>query len=218
MAKMTTGKKSTNTGTATGSMQLTGPTGTVAFAQASEASDAEEVIHIRSRIRQYHRDGLVWWYYDVDDANDKNGGLRLNENTLPSTSFHLLGNSPDPMPSVMQISVGSFWSLQSSTKSNSFLSLFHPQSPPCFPRHMNLYERILLEIPSDLAADSAYMETVKLYPNIAVPAVELPGDVHVRSLVAHVKSICKNGDIPPGEAPFECFRNYAVLIQTQKAT
>jgi hypothetical protein len=122
------------------------------------------------------------------------------------------------MPSVMQISVGSFWSLQSSTKSNSFLSLFHPQSPPCFPRHMNLYERILLEIPSDLAADSAYMETVKLYPDIAVPAVELPGDVHVRSLVAHVKSICKNGDIPPGEAPFECFRNYAVLIQTQKAT
>jgi len=115
--------------------------------------------------------------------------------------------SPDPMPSVMQISVGSFWSLRSSTKSNLFQSLFHPQNPPCSPRHMNLYGRILLEIPSDLAADSAYMETVRLYPDIVVPVVELPGDVYVRPLVAHVKSLGKNGDIPPGEAPRDCFRN-----------
>jgi len=79
-AKMTTGKKSTNTGTATGSIQAAGPTGTVTFAWAREVSDAEEVVHILSRIRQHHRNGLAWWYYDIDDANDKNGGLRLNEN------------------------------------------------------------------------------------------------------------------------------------------
>jgi hypothetical protein len=201
--KITRGKKSTNTVTAGGGILPTGLTGTAAVSRVNEASNAQEVVHLLSQIKQHDCDGLVWWHYDIDDANDKTGGLRLDEKTLPITDFYPLPQSPNPMPSVVQVSVGSFWSLQSSTEVN-WTQLFHPRNPPRSPRHMNLYGQILLEIPADLANETAYMETIGVYPDIFVPVVELHGDVHVQSLVAHVKSINEDGNIPLGEPPAEC--------------
>ena len=191
--KVTSGKKMTYTGT-------------VGTGAAHEAANGE-VTYIISQIKQHHRDGSVWWHYCYDDENDKNGGLRLDENTLPSAEFRLLPKSPDPIPPAMNISVGSFWSLESLNKANSILpKLFHRQNSSGLPRHMNLYGRILLEIPSCLAADSDYMDTTRVHPEIFNRTVELCGDVHVESLVAHVKSI-QDGDIPQGQSPAEDSRD-----------
>lgn len=179
-------------------------TATAGVATARESSGAKEVVHILSQIKQHHRNGMVRWHYIVDDANDKTGGLRLNENTVPIADFHLLPKSPMPMPSVMKISVGSFWSLQSSTEPTSIFSkVFHPSNPSILPCYMNLYSKISLEIPSNLPADSAYMETKRVHHHghgsIFYSDIELEGDVHVKSSIAHVMSVHQDGDIPPGK-------------------
>lgn len=182
-------------------------TGSTTQSRGTEAANAEEVVHAISRIKQHHRDGLAWWYYDIDDAHEKQDGLRLSEDTLPITDFQLLPKSPEPMPTEMTISVGSFWSLPSSVDASFLSGLFNNQNTSRFPRYKNLYTRILLELPSDLATDSAYIEQIRVYSDIFEPVVELPGDVHVKSSVADLKSVDKDGGISPGQGPVEFFGN-----------
>jgi hypothetical protein len=168
---------------------------------ADEGSNTQEVVHHLSQIRMHYRNGLVWWSYDVDDESAKHHGLRLSNESLPKANFTLIPASPDPLPSIMTVSVGSFWSLNSISPGPVF------PLKPRLPVHMNLYQQIVLQIPSDLAVDSHYMETNRAQSGKFELTVELPGDVCVKSLFAAVKLVPEDGDLSQGEPPAERFRN-----------
>jgi hypothetical protein len=173
-------------------------------AVAKQTSHANSVVRNVSPIKLGYGDGTVYWHYKIDDAKAKNDGVRLDKETFPITEFKLRKGpeAPSSLPPVMKISVGSFWSMQKSLTERA--AIFHQRNNSILPCYMNLYTKISLEIPSNLAADSCYMERTKVHHSQKVvrfePEIRMKGNVHLESTTGHVKSIGPEGKAEEGKS------------------
>ena len=96
---------------------ITTATGTLVGSQTNETSSSAEVKKFTSRITQFDRRGVVLWGFSIDDPYERERGVGLNEDTLPSVEFEFLGDgAPPPPPELFRVEVTSCWSLISGNK------------------------------------------------------------------------------------------------------
>ena len=158
---------------------ITTATGTLVGSRTNETSSSAEVKKFTSRITQFDRRGVVLWGFSIDDPYERERGVGLNEDTLPSVEFEFLGDgAPPPPPELFRIEVTSCWSLISGSKRRA-PSWFSQPGRPKAPSHSVLCQVVVLEIPTRrLSESSEYVATldVGLVEQIDV---KLPGSLKV---------------------------------------
>ena len=74
-----------------------------------EQGEVIEKIRYDSTIVDHHRDGVVWWRFDVDDDNFQKFGIIMEIDVLPSVSFEFVGRKT--LPESMDMMIASHWSM-----------------------------------------------------------------------------------------------------------
>ena len=93
--KEITGSKRQSAVTLGGAAGLIKPSATLALSgsRANEASLSTEVKMLGSRVKQGNDDGVAWWEFWVDDAHEREAGLKFQEEALPEVAFEFIGES-----------------------------------------------------------------------------------------------------------------------------
>jgi hypothetical protein len=78
-----------------------------------ERSTSDEGIRFNSRIVQRQNRGVFWWIFHVDDEYEKECGIELGEDSLPSAEMSVLpcANTLDEPLNALTVEITSFWSL-----------------------------------------------------------------------------------------------------------
>jgi len=138
-----------------------GATGT--YTRAAEEGTSSAAKQFNSQITKQAKLGVVWWGFDVHDANLRQGGTFLEEPELPAATFHFRteANKYTPVPDHIDIEVASYWSIipSSTVASNiGWLSKILPLTSNGSPvmQYSHLCQMTALKIPSDLKQNSDY--------------------------------------------------------------
>jgi hypothetical protein len=169
---------------------------------AKETSWSDEVKKFKSRITKFSSRGLVWWGFSIDDPNQRERGILLEEEFLPSVEFEFLGDGdPPPPPEFLRVEVKSCWSLKSNAEGwvPKWLDSRAGQSTSLkVPSHSVLCQVVVLEIPTyDLSESSKYMATLDVKATDQVD-VQLLGSIKV------IPSVLRRASLDPGHAG-KCF-------------
>jgi hypothetical protein len=138
-----------------------GTTGT--YAKAAEEGTSSATKQFNSQITKQAKLGVVWWGFDVHDANLRQGGRFLEEPELPTATFHFRteANKYTPVPDHINIEVASYWSIIPSPTVASnigWLSKILPltSNDSSVMQYSHLCQMTALKIPSDLKEHSDY--------------------------------------------------------------
>jgi hypothetical protein len=146
-----------------------------------ETSWTGEVKKFNSRITKFSSRGFVSWGFSIDDPHERERGILLDEEILPSVEFEFLGDDvPSAPPEFLRVEVKSCWSLISNAKGwvpNWLNQLGEPMSNS--PSHSVLCQVVVLEIPTcELLEPSKYVATLDMKA-IDQVEVKLPGSIKV---------------------------------------
>jgi hypothetical protein len=101
-------------GSVAGIFGITTAAGKLTATRAKETSWSAEVRKFNSRITQFDSRGVVLWGFSVDDPYERERGIRLDDDSLPSAELEFFGDGdPPPPPEFLHIEVTSCWSLKS---------------------------------------------------------------------------------------------------------
>jgi hypothetical protein len=170
-------------GVPTTTLGLTGTT-----TQTREMSLSSERKQFSSRITQQGRLGVVWWGFNIDDPNEREGGIEISDTTLPSVEFEFLGASdiPPPLPGHVCIEVASYWSIiRSSGNDHSWIQKLLSTASKTR-SYSTLCLVVTLKVPSTLTKRSAYKATLHVntgYKSGYNFMVRRPGSVEVEPLI-----------------------------------
>ena len=140
-------------------------TGTLTATRAGEVSSSSEQKQFTSRITEDGMRGVAWWGFNIDDPFEREGGIRMRDETLPSAKFEFLGNTKVPAPSLpefVHVEVASYWSiLTGDGRDVSWLNTIL-KSAPKSGLYSNLCQVVVLKIPSQLSERSIYSATLHI--------------------------------------------------------
>ncbi|KAJ7575342.1 hypothetical protein C8J56DRAFT_1032569 [Mycena floridula] len=139
------------------SLEFTGST-----SMTLKTSLASERLKKGSRITQRDFGGHISWLFAVDDEHEKQYGLEITEENLPSVDFRLLPDVHNPvtLPATARTEVASYWQLPFPLKSQS-------EAPHlCF---QNLCLVVALQLPSNLTQSLSYRATLQKSPGSEKP-------------------------------------------------
>ncbi|KAJ2932718.1 hypothetical protein H1R20_g4372, partial [Candolleomyces eurysporus] len=116
------------------------------LSRTSERLTSNEAVRFGSRIIQRHNLGVFWWSFHVDDEYERDCGIELGEDTLPSAEMSVLpsANSPNEPLDKLTVEITSFWSLLRK-ESGGWLSYTPGDSLP--PGFSNLCQVICIDLP-----------------------------------------------------------------------
>ena len=156
--------------------------GRFSVTRTQETASSAEMRKFNSRITQHESRGVAEWGFSIDDENERQGGIVLSEDNLPSVVFEFIAENMPPPPEFFRVEVRSCWSLGSCHNGQPPRWLRQPTqstSTSKVPAHSVLCQVIVLEIPTcQLSAPSKYMATLNMNSIYDID-VQLPGLVKV---------------------------------------
>jgi hypothetical protein len=139
--------------------------GTQTTTRAGETSSGSEQKQFTSRITEDGTRGVAWWGFNIDDPFEREGGIRLHDETLPSAKFEFRGNTKAPAPSLPEFvhaEVASYWSILTGGDHDvSWLDTILKRAPTAG-LYSNLCQVVVLKIPSQLSESSFYCATLHI--------------------------------------------------------
>jgi hypothetical protein len=158
-----------------------------------ETSWSGEVKKFNSRITEFDSRGFVSWGFSIDDPHQRERGILLEEDILPSVGFEFLGDDvPPPPPESLRVEVKSCWSLVSNAK--GWVPNWLGPSASKAPSYSVLCQVVVLDIPTrELLEPSKYVATLDVKAIDQVD-VKLPGSIKV------IPTIRRRPDMDPEHA------------------
>jgi hypothetical protein len=123
-----------------------------------EHSTSNETIRFNSRIIQQEDEGVFWWRFYVDDEHEKDIGIELGEDSLPSADMYVLPSASPPTQPLDKLTVEiiSFWSLLGK-ESGGWLSYTRGKTLP--PGFSNICQVISIDLPP---GDGNYVSSISV--------------------------------------------------------
>jgi len=149
--------------------------------RTSEAASSSEQKRFNSRITEQSMLGLAWWGFNIDDPHEREEGIEMSNETLPSAEFEFLGNSdaPSSLPEHLNIEVASYWSIITSSGHDlTWLKTLLASKTG----YSNLCQVVTMAVPSNLSKRSTYKATLHVNSGYRV-RVRHPGSVEVIPLI-----------------------------------
>jgi hypothetical protein len=143
--------------------------------KTNEITAGSEKKRFTSGITEHHRDGIIWWGFNIDDVNLQKQGIDMQEDILLTAVFEFIGDSNVPAlpPKCMDTVIASYWSmiLPSEPKSTWIHKLLHLfRSSGNTPSYSNILQIVALKtVPSNLLEPSHYRAKVKVRSGVGDP-------------------------------------------------
>jgi hypothetical protein len=131
------------------------------LSHTSERLTSDEAICFSSRILQQEDEGVFWWRFYVDDEHEKDCGIELAEDSLPSAEMYVLPSSSAPNQPLdeLTVEVTSFWSLLGKGGGGWFPYTPGDNLPSGF---SNLCQVISIDLASSDGSDGNYVAEVQV--------------------------------------------------------
>jgi hypothetical protein len=164
---------------------------TAATARTTKTTSCSQVTRYSSRITQHDCLGVAWWGFSVEDAYDKENGIEMVKDHLPTVDFEFLAEDGlAPAPQYIDVEVASYWTL------GRGLTSIIPGKRPNLPPYSNLCQVAVVKLPSNLQESHRHISVLNVCsgsrPEARVQPI-LQGSLQVSSVV------CLAGD-PKGKS------------------